>query len=92
MMPINPWLTRGACLALGYLLGWLSQHGASGQVDDEYSDSEDEQQPAAGRRRAAGAAVRMPAEELKMVLVVNDELKMGKGKIGELNCGISQRT
>ena len=40
----------------------------------------DEERPKARGRRAGGPP---PREEIKMVLVVNDELRMGKGKIGE---------
>ncbi len=57
---------------------------------DEDSEYETDDEEGAGRgaaprpraRRPAHAAAH-PTEELKMVLVVNAELKMGKGKIGE---------
>jgi hypothetical protein len=71
-----------ACLPPHSLQYSLSQH----EGEDEYDcdDSEEGQQRPVGRRgrRGAGFAAPAPAEELKMVLVVNDELKMGKGKIG----------
>ena len=60
----------------------LPQHEGEDEYDSD--DSEEGQQQPVGRRgrRSAGFAAPAPAEELKMVLVVNDELKMGKGKIG----------
>jgi peptidyl-tRNA hydrolase len=58
---------------------------ASGDSGYE-SDESGEAAPAApaGQRRGGGggSALGGPREELKMVLVVNSELKMGKGKIG----------
>lgn len=61
------------------------------RVDEGGYDSDESQEAGAGggrRRRGGGpASLAAPREELKMVLVVNDELKMGKGKIGEAGEG-----
>ncbi len=49
------------------------------QEDDSDEDRVSEAPSSRGMRRQRIPA---PREELKMVLVVNDELRMGKGKIG----------
>lgn len=73
--PPNKWVVRVAWMLAGYALKWRL-----GEGEREPASEEDSPRPA---RRAARRRVPPPAEELKMVLVVNDSLKMGKGKIGE---------
>lgn len=73
---MNQWLIKfGPGVLVGWLLRWLVERAAAAGDD---VDSEGEG-PRVHRRRHRVPA---PREELKMVLVVNDELKMGKGKIG----------
>ena len=54
---------------------------AAGAGDEEGDDGGPLAPPSRSRRRR-GPAPLPSSEELKMVLVVNDELRMGKGKIG----------
>ncbi|KAI7841693.1 hypothetical protein COHA_004560 [Chlorella ohadii] len=83
-MAPSEWIVRGVSLAVGVLLGIFVHSRAQPSDDDLEYDSDDsgEGQPARARRRGPRALGSQPREELKMVLVVNDELKMGKGKIG----------
>ena len=73
--PMNAWLGRSALLALGALLGWFAkaQTGDGGESEWETDSDDGAGPPAAPRRRGAQPAgfSRAPAEELKMVLVVN---------------------
>ncbi|KAL4444368.1 hypothetical protein ABPG75_012105 [Micractinium tetrahymenae] len=81
-------LKESAVLVLGVALGWLGALASKHSLADD-SEYETDDEEGAGRsarprprtRRPAHAAAH-PTEELKMVLVVNAELKMGKGKIG----------
>ncbi|PSC72483.1 Peptidyl-tRNA hydrolase mitochondrial [Micractinium conductrix] len=83
-------LKNAATLVLGVVIGWITSRFAPAREHDEGSDWETDDEdgagsggaPAARRRRRPSHAAAHPTEELKMVLVVNDELKMGKGKIG----------
>ena len=69
----NKWAINALFFAAGYVLRlWL---GA-----EQYASSEDDSPRPA--RRASRRRPPPPTEELKLVLVVNDALKMGKGKIG----------
>ncbi|KAI3427923.1 hypothetical protein D9Q98_006315 [Chlorella vulgaris] len=78
---MNPWLGRGLSLAVGVVLGWLAGRKADLFGGDEYA-SDASEDPVPRPRRRPGAAAPSSREELKMVLVVNGELRMGKGKIG----------
>ena len=69
---MNPWATRIAFFLGGFALKWMFEVTDAADGDG-----------AAPRTRRARSAQPPPAEELKLVLVVNDALKMGKGKIGE---------
>jgi hypothetical protein len=72
--PLHPWVTRLLFLAGGYVLRWWIADDQSGGAADDVD---------APRRRRSRRRVPPPEEELKLVLVVNEGLKMGKGKIGE---------
>lgn len=72
---VNKWVLNALFFAAGYALKfWLSPVEGI---------SEDGESPAPARR-ASRRRTPPPLEELKLVLVVNDALKMGKGKIGKL--------
>ena len=80
LRPMNKWVTRALYMLGGYALRW-------------WLDVEEARQEAAESPRSVSRAPRRrpppPREELKLVLVVNDSLKMGKGKIGtniDLTC------
>ena len=80
----SAWAERGICVALGILVSWWIR-GASREDNYETgADSDEGEEVRSGRRRrtVGSRLAAAPTEELKMVLVVNDELKMGKGKIG----------
>ncbi|CAG9461982.1 unnamed protein product [Pedinophyceae sp. YPF-701] len=85
--PYNQWTWRFLPgLLLGYgLARWLDLMGRSRRNTKTRSGAP---RPASAAQAAGAAAqtreheaVQEPDEELKMVLVVNEELKMGKGKI-----------
>lgn len=75
LRPMNKWVTRALFMLGGYALRW-------------WLDVEETRQDDADSPRSVSRAPRRrpppPREELKLVLVVNDSLKMGKGKIGEV--------
>lgn len=72
---MNKWVTRALFILGGYVLRlWL---------DSKVSTEDNAGSPRHGRRRALRRRPPPPQEELKLVLVVNDSLKMGKGKIGK---------
>ena len=72
--PLNKWVVRALYAAGGFVLNlWLMAAHPDSSEKDEYQTS---------RRRAPRQQAPAPTEELKLVLVVNDSLKMGKGKIG----------
>lgn len=71
---MNKWVTRALFMLGGYVLRWWLDAGATTE------DGAESPRPA---RRAPRRRVPPPQEELKLVLVVNDSLKMGKGKIGK---------
>jgi hypothetical protein len=73
---MNKWVTRALFMLGGYVLRWWLDAEASAQQDD----GAESPRPA---RRAPRRRPPTPAEELKLVLIVNDSLKMGKGKIGK---------
>lgn len=76
---MNQWLIK---FLPGVLLGWVLKTLADQLQWGESDDSSDEgAAPLQGRRRRAGRTP-PPGEELKMVLCINEELMMGKGKIG----------
>ena len=58
--------------------GWIDDEG----VDD--SDANDENKNIDGSKKVRDEVLRVtyPPEDIKMILVVRDDLKMGKGKIG----------
>lgn len=74
MPPFNEWVIRAVFLVSGYVLRWwLVDSGQAQWASDSIN--------APRYRRTMSARA---TEELKLVLVVNDDLKMGKGKIGTL--------
>ncbi|GAB4821988.1 hypothetical protein N2152v2_009034 [Parachlorella kessleri] len=74
-MDMSDWLTRFVPgVLLGIALKWLADQQQVGKADDDGKAS------ASSFRGVEHTPA--PREELKMVLVVNDELRMGKGKIG----------
>ena len=77
--PLNKWVVRSLYLLGGYVLKWwLSAEEARASAG-----SDDEQSAPSSRLKASRRRPPPPAEELKLVLVVNDSLKMSKGKIGK---------
>ncbi len=59
----------------GYALRWW--------LDAESAAPDDAESPRPARRRAPRRRPPTPVEELKLVLIANDSLKMGKGKLGK---------
>lgn len=75
-MPLlSPWISRGLWFLGGYILSLWASNAKDGDEDEDLR--------IATRRQKTVRRPPPPAEELKLVLVVNDSLKMGKGKIGE---------
>lgn len=75
--PLNPWVTKALFFFGGYVLRWWASDVA-GKDDGEAQWATQRQ----ARKPRPAARAPPPTEELKLVLVVNDSLKMGKGKTG----------
>jgi hypothetical protein len=71
---MNKWLTRALFILGGYALRWW--------LNDKLATEAGAESPRPARRTPRRRPPK-PQEELKLVLVVNDSLKMGKGKIGK---------
>jgi len=82
MSPVNPWLSRALLFLGGYFLRWWIAG-----IGPESSDNESHAARPRQARKQSSIRPPPPQEELKLVLVVNDSLKMGKGKIGKLLIG-----
>ncbi|XP_044979436.1 probable peptidyl-tRNA hydrolase 2 isoform X2 [Hordeum vulgare subsp. vulgare] len=85
----EPWLAAGLRpanflpgLAIGFLLGLLLDLSSSWRPRFSLPPGPSAPAPRGSKRAAAGSsAAPAPGEELKMVLVVRQDLKMGAGKI-----------